>query len=105
METLNDALELVGKRGTVLAFGVPDHRVYALEYEIFFRKNAILMATVTPDWAAYLPKAQDLFLQNRQELSRLVTHRLPIREAQKAFELYERHEDGIIKALLDARDW
>ena len=105
METLNDALELVGKRGTVLAFGVPDHRVYALEYEIFFRKNAILMATVTPDWAAYFPKAQDLFLRNRRELSKLVTHRLPIREAHEAFEKYERHEDGIIKALLDARDW
>jgi L-iditol 2-dehydrogenase len=105
METINDCLELVRKRGTVLAFGVPDHPVYALEYEIFFRKNAVLIATVTPEWAEYLPKAQDLFLANREELSKLVTHRLPIREAQKAFELYERHEDGIIKASLDARCW
>jgi hypothetical protein len=30
---------------------------------------------------------------------------MPIREAQKAFEMYERHEDGIIKAALDARAW
>ncbi len=45
--------------GTVLAFGVPDHPVYAMEYETFFRKNAILMATVTPDWAEYLAKARD----------------------------------------------
>ena len=60
MDTINDCLELVRKYGTVVAFGVPDHPVYALEYEIFFRKNAVLMGTVTPDWAEYLPKAREL---------------------------------------------
>jgi threonine dehydrogenase-like Zn-dependent dehydrogenase len=105
MDTLNDCLELVRNRGTVVAFGVADHRVYALEYEMFFRKNAVLIATVTPKWTEYLQKAQDLFLENTEELSRLVTHRLPIREAQKAFMLYERHEDGILKAAIDARSW
>ncbi len=105
MDTLNDSLELVQKRGTVVAFGVPDHPVYALEYEVFFRKNAILIATVTPDWADYLPRAHDLFLENCDELSKLVTHRFPIREAQKAFEMYERHQGGIIKAAIDAGQW
>ena len=65
MDTINDCLELVRKYGTVVAFGVPDHPVYALEYEIFFRKNAMLMGTVTPDWAEYLPKARELFMANR----------------------------------------
>lgn len=105
MDTVNDCLELVRKRGTVLAFGVPDHLVYALEYEIFFRKNAVLIASVTPDWAEYLPRAQDLFLAHTQELSSLVTHHLPIRDAQRAFEMYAGHSDGIIKASLDARGW
>ena len=103
MDTLNDCLELVRKRGTVLAFGVPDHPVYALEYEVFFRKNAMLIATVTPDWAEYLPKAQDLFLANSKDLTRFITHRLPIRDAEKAFAMYELHTDGIIKAAIDAR--
>jgi threonine dehydrogenase-like Zn-dependent dehydrogenase len=105
MDTINDSLELVQKRGTVVAFGVPDHPVYALEYETFFRRNAVLIATVTPDWAEYLPKAQDLFRENREELSKLVTHRFPIRDTQKAFEMYERHEDGIVKAAIDAGQW
>lgn len=105
MDTINDCLELVRRYGTVVAFGVPDHPVYALEYEIFFRKNAILMGTVTPDWAAYLPKAREMFLSNREALSKLVTHRLPIREAQTAFEMYERHENGIVKAIMDASLW
>jgi L-iditol 2-dehydrogenase len=105
MDTINDCLELVRKYGTVVAFGVPDHPVYALEYEIFFRKNALLMGAVTPDWAVYLPKARDLFMNNRKDLSKLVTHRLPIRDAEKAFLMYERHEDGIVKAVLDACLW
>jgi len=105
MDTVNDCLELVRKYGTVVAFGVPDRPVYALEYEVFFRKNALLMATVTPDWTKYLAKARDLLLANCEKLSTLVTHRLPIREAERAFSMYERHEDGIVKALLDASRW
>jgi L-iditol 2-dehydrogenase len=105
MDTLNDCLELVRQRGTVLAFGVPDHAVYAIEYESFFRKNANLVAAVTPDWSEYLEKARDVFLINQNVLERLVTHRLPIQEAAKTFMLYERHEDGIIKALIDTAYW
>jgi L-iditol 2-dehydrogenase len=102
METLNDCLELVRKRGTVLAFGVPDQHVYAVEFETFFRKNAHLLAVVTPEWSEYLAKARDLYLPNRAELDALITHRFPIRDAEKAFTIYECHEDGILKALLDA---
>jgi len=105
MATLNDCLELVRKCGTIVAFGVPDQPVYALEFEVFFRKNALLIASVTPDWEEYLPKARDLFLANRHELSKLITHRLPMADTEKAFSLYERHEDGIIKAALDASRW
>jgi L-iditol 2-dehydrogenase len=105
MDTINDCMELVRKRGTVVAFGVPDQDVYAIEYETFFRKNALLMATVTPEWQEYLGKARDVFSMHREELEPWATHRLPIREAEKAFSLYERREDGIIKAVLDASGW
>jgi threonine dehydrogenase-like Zn-dependent dehydrogenase len=105
MDTLNDCLELVRKEGTVLAFGVPDHPVYALEYETFFRKNAHLMAVVTPLWSEYLVKARQVFAAHRPELEALFTHRFPIRQAGEAFTMYERHADGILKALLDASYW
>jgi threonine dehydrogenase-like Zn-dependent dehydrogenase len=105
MDTINDCFELIRKRGTIVAFGVPDHDVYSIEFETFFRKNAVLMATVTPQWDEYLGKARDLFLIYREELEPWVTHRLPIREAEKAFSLYERREEGIVKAVLDASKW
>jgi len=105
MTTINDCLELVRKYGTVVAFGVPDQTVYSLEYEVFFRKNALLMATVTPDWSEYLAKARDLYLENSEVLSPLATPRMPVREAESAFRMYERHEEGVLKAVLDMRNW
>ncbi len=105
MDTINDCLALVKYRGTVLAFGVPDQPVYAIEYETLFRKNANLIACVTPDWSEYLSKSRDVFLSAREELEPLVTHCFPIREAAKAFTMYEKHEDGILKALIDMSDW
>ncbi len=105
MDTVNDCLELVQNYGTVLAFGVPDRPVYALEYEVFFRKNVSLVAAVTPDWSIYLPKACNLFLLHQAEFEPLVTHQFPVREAARAFRLYARHEDGVVKAVLDAEHW
>jgi len=104
-ETINDCFSLVCKQGTVLAFGVPDQRVYPIEFETFFRSNAQLIAVVTPEWHDYLARARDLFLEHDEELSRLVTHHFPITEAASAFVLYEQHGDGILKAILDASMW
>jgi len=104
-QTLNDCAALVRDQGTVLAFGVPDQALYAFEFERFFRKNASLMAVVTPDWSEYLAKAAELFASHRDELAVLATHRLPMAQAGRAFDLFERHEDGILKAVLNARDW
>jgi threonine dehydrogenase-like Zn-dependent dehydrogenase len=104
-ETLNDCIELVRKQGTILSFGVPDQPVYPIEYETFFRKNAVLIAVVTPDWSDYLARARDLFLTYHKELTWLVTHRLPIKDAGKAFTLYEHHEENILKVILDAAAW
>ncbi len=105
METLNDCVALVKREGTVLAFGVPDHQVYNLEFETFFRKNANLVACVTPNWDEYLAKSREIFLAERDTLEAFVTHRLSIRDAETAFTMYERHEDGILKALIDMSDW
>ncbi len=105
MDTLNDCFDLIRKKGTVVAFGVPDQPVYAIEFETFFRKNALLIAAVTPAWSEYLKMACDLFLICREELESFVTHRFSIQDAEKAFTLYEHHEQGIIKAVLDVSCW
>jgi threonine dehydrogenase-like Zn-dependent dehydrogenase len=105
MDTLNDCLELIRPFGTVIAFGVPDHDVYAIAYETFFRKNASLVASVTPDWSVYLSRACELFNEFRSELEGLITHRMPIPEAERAFGMYESHGEQVVKIVLDASKW
>jgi threonine dehydrogenase-like Zn-dependent dehydrogenase len=105
MDTLNDCFELVRRRGTVVAFGVPDHAQYTIEYETFFRKNLHLVAVVTPEWTEYLAKARDLLLAHRAELEPLISHRLPIGDARKAFALYESRAEEVIKVVLNATEW
>jgi L-iditol 2-dehydrogenase len=105
MQTINDALQITRKKGTVMAFGVPDHSDYSLDYEVFFRKNLQLVASVTPDWQIYLDRARLLFQQNQAELGSLITHKYKIQEAEKAFLTYSEHADGIIKALIDTSQW
>jgi len=56
-------------------------------------------------WSDYLAKARDLFQTYHEELAWLVTHRLPIKDAGKAFTLYEHHEENILKVILDAQVW
>jgi threonine dehydrogenase-like Zn-dependent dehydrogenase len=46
-------------------------------------------------------QARDLFIECREELEPLVTHRFSIRDAEQAFTIYEHHEQGIVKAVLD----
>jgi L-iditol 2-dehydrogenase len=103
--TINDCLYLLRQEGTLLAFGVPDEPVYPLEYETFFRKNARLVAVVTPKWSEYFPKARDVFLANRSTLETLFTHRYEIQNASQAFTAYEQHAAGLIKLLLDGSCW
>jgi L-iditol 2-dehydrogenase len=103
--TVNDCLYLLRQEGTLLAFGVPDEPVYPLEYEIFFRKNAHLVAVVTPKWSEYFPKARDIFLAHRGTLDTLFTHRMEIQNAGQAFTAYDQHAAGLIKLLLDGSCW
>jgi threonine dehydrogenase-like Zn-dependent dehydrogenase len=104
-QTLNDCLDLVKMQGKVLCFGVPDQPVYPIEYEVFFRKNAVLVAVVTPDWSDYLRQARELYQAHHAELAWMVSHRIPIKDATRAFSLYEQHDDNILKVILDASSW
>lgn len=103
-ETINDCIELVRPYGTVLAFGVPPQPLYPIEYEMFFRKNLQIIASVTPAWRTFLPLATDLLSQYHDTLAPLITHCFPVQEAQQAYTLYDQQTDAL-KVLLDASHW
>jgi len=105
MATLDNAVSLVRYKGTVLAFGVPDQDIYTFNFERFFRKNAQLIAAVTPEWHTYLAMARDIYYNHSEELGAFATHHIPIKDVQKAFTIYENHQDEVCKIVLDASEW
>jgi threonine dehydrogenase-like Zn-dependent dehydrogenase len=102
METINLAMTLTRRLGTVLCFGVPDRENYdGFAYSEFFRNNLSLISSVGPDVVPNFTMARDLIAQGRIDVAPLVTHILPFDQIQKAFELFVDREDGAIKVVLD----
>jgi len=99
--TINQCLKMVKRGGTVLAFGVPDEKVYPIRYRDFFRRNVRLIGSVMPEAQRDFPLAMDMIVQGRVDVAPMLTHRLPFTEAQRAMELSVFKRDGAIKIVFD----
>ena len=77
--TIGDAIRMCRPKGVVLAMGVPDDQDYVLPYEQYFRRNLTMIASVTPEWAVWLPAALLAYLDGAEDLRPLVTHVIPLR--------------------------
>jgi threonine dehydrogenase-like Zn-dependent dehydrogenase len=100
-ETLNQCLDLVRDRGTILGFGITVENLYPFRYGEFFRRNLTLIGSVGPEVQHDYPLAVDWILQGRVQVAPLITHILPFTEVQRGFELAWEKKDGAIKVILD----
>ena len=99
-ETLDRCIDLVRPEGTLLAFGVPDDPIYPIRFPVLFRRKAALVSSVQPDPLRDFSLAVDLIAQGRFDPRPLISHRLPHREAPRAFEMATAAGDGAVKILL-----
>ena len=100
-ETINQAMDLVKRDGTILAFGVPDDPTYPFRFGDLFRKNLRLIGSVGPDAQNNFPLAMDMIAQGRIDVSPMITHRLPYTQVQRGFELSLHKKDEAIKIVLE----
>jgi threonine dehydrogenase-like Zn-dependent dehydrogenase len=49
----------------------------------------------------YLPKLMDLVEQGKVDPSYVITHKMPLSDAPKAYEMFKNHDDGCIKVVLN----
>lgn len=98
--TLDEAIRAAAPGGHVYAFGVPEEERYGISFRTFFRKNLSLYAGGTTDWRRALRRANDWMRRERELVRQLVTHALPMAEAERAFRLASRPEPGRLKVIL-----
>jgi len=102
-DVINLALEILAFRGTLSCFGQPVVEPIGFNYKTFSKKEIHLLPTIThsrPDPAEGTRLAVDLIVGGRIDVSWMVTHRLPLSEVGKAFEIYATQAEECLKVVL-----
>lgn len=105
VESVQLAIRLVAKHGTVLLFGVPDEEHYPLPIHDMVYQNLRVIGSIHPNVQRDLPLALDMIRQGRINVGPLITHRFAFADAQAALELAINRVDNPIKVLLTTPAW
>ena len=103
-EALDQGLQMARDYGTVAMFGLPEGRRIDFDYFTAACKQLTLVGTVSATCEAParpIQLAVDTLGQSGTDLSWLITHRLDLDEAPKAYDLYANRADGVIKTILE----
>ena len=102
-DPFNMALRLVRQFGTMIVFGIQSQRMVPIDHELLMERQPTIISTrggFAEDPIAPVRTMVDLKRRGVIDPGRLVTHRLPFEELQRAFDMYENHEDGVIKVVI-----
>jgi 2-desacetyl-2-hydroxyethyl bacteriochlorophyllide A dehydrogenase len=98
--TVTDALFSARPAGTVSMIGVNLNLAFPFPLALAMGRNLTFRAAIAPipsTWPALLP----LVASGRLHPEEVFTHRLPLSEAPRAYQLFAHREDGCLKVLLD----
>lgn len=104
-QAFNDAVELAQPFGRILYFGVPAVPVDGLMLKSAMMKNLTISTSLHPDFDRSFPLAMQWIAEGRVNLSPLITHRFPLSEIQRAFDVFRDRVDGAQKVLVEFPAW
>jgi threonine dehydrogenase-like Zn-dependent dehydrogenase len=85
--------------GRVAVIGVLTEPVASLPWMLFFMKNLTLRTgLVNPQ--NYIPKLMALIEQGRLDPTVIISHRLPLSEGARGYEIFANHEERALKVVL-----
>lgn len=100
-QAINDAIELVRPTGKILYFGVPSKTINNVSMWTAMLKNIVLMTTINPDFERTFPLAMQWISEGRVDLAPVITHRFPLADIQRAFEVFRDRIEGSLKVLVE----
>lgn len=93
------ATQAVRKGGTIQVTGVYGTRYNGFPFGDLFQRNINLRMGQAPV-IHYMPYLYNLIAEGKVDPSDIITHRLPLSEAERGYEVFDRKTDGCIKVLL-----
>jgi threonine dehydrogenase-like Zn-dependent dehydrogenase len=98
--TIDLALALAGRGGTVSAFGVNQNQAYryplwtAFNKALTFRVAGCMVQEHWPELIAFVRSG-------RLRPERFITHRMPLSAGAEGYDLFDRRADGVLKVVLE----
>ncbi|MBI2172413.1 MAG: zinc-binding dehydrogenase [Chloroflexi bacterium] len=104
-ETANQIAQTVRREGLAVLFGLAhDQDTFMLNYDSMTAQLPTILV-VNSARSGHMPKAVaqcvDLVAQGRMDLTYMVSHRLGLKDVQKAYDLYSEKDEGIIKVVME----
>lgn len=103
-QALGWAIRVARMYATVLLFGIPEEDRIAVDYFPAMAKQLVLVSAVSAtcdDPARPIRLAVEMKQQDGTDLSWLVTHRLSFQDAPRAYQMYARREDDVLKVVME----
>jgi 2-desacetyl-2-hydroxyethyl bacteriochlorophyllide A dehydrogenase len=96
---MNRTIDFVRKGGTILLFGVPPAGK-KLEMEAFkiFQKGLTILSSYTSVRNSF--QAVNLLQTGKVKVEPLISHRLPLEEISKGFDMIENHDPKVMKVMI-----
>ncbi len=98
-EALDQAIEMLKPGGTLVIVGIPQIDRISFDPNPFRQKDLTIAYVRRQNHC--LQPALDLVESGRIDPKPLITHRMPLEEAPRAFEMVANYSDGVIKAMVD----
>ncbi|MBM3934523.1 MAG: zinc-binding dehydrogenase [SAR202 cluster bacterium] len=105
-ETLNASIRLVGKFGRIMMFGVQEggagHHIKVDTHPLMNNEATIIPAAAarSGDPIGHIETMIQLRRRGWWDPAEMITHHMKFNDIQKAFEMYERREDNMIKVVM-----
>ena len=98
-EALDQAVELLKPGGKLMIIGIPEFDRYSYCAETARRRELCFQNVRRQNEC--VGKAIDLVATGAVDPSFMVTHRFPLAEAKRAFDMVDTYSDGVLKALIE----
>jgi 2-desacetyl-2-hydroxyethyl bacteriochlorophyllide A dehydrogenase len=99
--TINLAIKVVGRAGTVSVIGVNQTRRFAFDMAVAFVKG-LTFRIGTCSVQAHWPELVPLIQQGRLRPERFITHEMPLSDGAEAYRLFDARQAGALKMVMTA---